>query len=196
MMSIATEYSDKTDDELMALTAGRDHLAAAVLVARHQRSLLNLFYRYTADRTLSEDLAQEVFLRVYKSAPLYEPRSVFKIWLYRIAKNICFNEMKATRGRRELPEEVIVEGDPRDALIAAEREIRVKQAVAALPERQKLALILRRFHGLSQQETAETMETTPEAIESLMMRARTRLRTTLADLAEDRTHNREDEQKR
>ncbi|MFH1147555.1 MAG: sigma-70 family RNA polymerase sigma factor [Pseudomonadota bacterium] len=179
-----TEYGEKTDDELMALTATRDHRAAVVLIARHQRPLLNLFYRYTADRTLSEDLAQEVFLRVYKSAPLYEPRSVFRIWLYRIAKNICFNEMKATRGRRELPEEIIGQDDPGEALIASERAIRVRQAVASLPERQKLALILRRFHGLSQHETAETMETTPEAIESLMARAKAKLKILLADLAE------------
>ncbi len=194
-MGRTTEYGEKTDDELMALTARRDHHAAAILIARHQRPLLNLFYRYTADRTLSEDLAQEVFLRVYKSAPLYEPRSIFRIWLYRIAKNICFNEMKATRGQRELPEEIIGQDDPGESLIASERDLRVRQAVASLPERQKLALILRRFHGLSQQETAETMETTPEAIESLMTRAKAKLRVLLADMAEDEPQGREDREK-
>ena len=83
----------------MALVAGGDHRAAAVLVSRHQGRLLNLFYRYTNDRLLAEDLAQEVFLRVYKSAPLYEPRAPFQVWLYRVAKNLCLNELKARRVR-------------------------------------------------------------------------------------------------
>lgn len=182
-MGKALDYKDKSDENLMVLIAAKDHGAAAALIFRHQRGLLNLFYRYTNDRLLAEDLAQEVFLRVYKSAPFYQPRSLFKVWLYRIAKNVCFNELKARQLRRRLPEPEADGGCPREELIRMERAQYIQKAIEALPERQRLALILRRFQGLSQKETAEIMETSPEAIESLLARAKTRLRSMLADLS-------------
>ncbi len=181
-MGKGLEYKDKSDEELMALVAARDESAVTALVSRHQRGLLNLFYRYTNDRLLSEDLAQEVFLRVYKSAPLYEPRSLFTVWLYRIAKNICLNELKARRARMYRPEEGPASKTPHEELLREERAARVRQAIEALPERQRLAIILRRFQGLSQQETAEVMDTTPEAMEGLLARAKMKLRSALADL--------------
>jgi RNA polymerase sigma-70 factor (ECF subfamily) len=179
--------AERTDEELMAMMAGADHAAAATLVARHQRGLFNLFHRYTNDRLLAEDLTQEVFLRVYKSAPSYEPRAPFGVWLYRIAKNLCFNELKA-RGVRRRPLEVAVEPEaggpssPHEELERAQRAARVWQAIEDLPERQRLALILRRFEGLSQAEAAEVMEATEEAVEGLMARAKARLKLALADL--------------
>jgi len=181
-MGRALEYSNKSDEELMALIARRDYNAVATMVSRHQRGLLNLFYRYTNDRLLAEDLAQEVFLRVYKSAPLYESRSLFKVWLYRVAKNVCLNELKTLQVFEKLPEQKAETKSPQEEMIQAEREIRVRQAIEMLPERQKLALILRRFQGLSQEETAEVMEATSEAIEGLLTRAKARLRLALADL--------------
>lgn len=164
------------------MIARRDYDAVAILVSRHQRGLLNFFYRYTNDRLLAEDLAQEVFLRVYKSAPLYESRALFKVWLYRIAKNVCLNELKAPQIFEKLTEQKAETESPQEEMIQAEREIRVRQAIGTLPERQKLALILRRFQGLSQEETAEVMEATSEAIEGLLTRAKARLRSALADL--------------
>lgn len=164
------------------MIARRDYNAVATMVSRHQRGLLNLFYRYTNDRLLAEDLAQEVFLRVYKSAPLYESRSLFKVWLYRIARNVCLNELKTLQVFEKLPEQKAETESPQEEMIQAEREIRVRQAIEMLPERQKLALILRRFQGLSQEETAEVMEATSEAIEGLLTRAKARLRLALADL--------------
>jgi len=181
-MGKALDYSHKTDEELMALMAAADHAAAAALVARHQRGLLNLFWRYTFDRLLAEDLTQEVFLRVYKSAPLYEPRAPFRVWLYRIARNICFNELKARRVRQRPLEEPGPERSPHEELDRAQREQRVRAAIEALPERQRLALILHRFEGLPQAAVAEVMETTPEAVEALIGRAKARLRQLLADL--------------
>jgi len=190
-MDKALDYTDKTDEELMALMAGADHRAAAALVARHQRGLLNLFWRYTGDRMLAEDLAQEVFLRVYKSAPLYEPRAPFSVWLYRIAKNVCFNELAARRVRHrpQMAQPQMAEAEaqehaasPHEAVERAQREVRVRQAVEALPERQRLAIVLQRYHALSLAEVAEVMETTPEAVEALLARAKDKLRHSLADL--------------
>ncbi len=170
----------------MAAMAGADHAAAAALVERHQRGLLNLFYRYTNDRLLAEDLAQEVFLRVYKSAPLYEPRAPFRVWLYRIARNLCLNELRSRRVRRRPLEETAPSwaASPAEERARAEREERVRQAVEGLPERQRLALILRHYEGLSQAEAAEVLQTTVEAVEGLLGRARAKLRLALADLLE------------
>jgi RNA polymerase sigma-70 factor (ECF subfamily) len=181
-MGKALEHSQRTDEELMALMARGDHGAAAILVSRYQRGLLNLFYRYTNDRWLAEDLTQEVFLRVYKSAPLYEPRAPFKVWLYRVAKNLCFNELKARRVRERPVEQEAEPPTPHDELVRTQREARVRRAIEGLPERQRLALILRRFEGLSLAEAAAVMETTAGAVEQLLARAKASLRQTLADL--------------
>ncbi len=176
------EYRDKADEELMALIAAKDHDAVVALVSRHQRGVLNLLYRYTNDRLLAEDLAQEVFLRVYKSAALYESRSRFRVWLYRIAKNVCLNELSAIRLRGRLAQPETMAESPQEEVIRAEREAQVRRAIQMLPERQRLAIILRRFQGLSQEEAAEVMGTSAEAIEGLLTRAKARLRLALADL--------------
>jgi RNA polymerase sigma-70 factor (ECF subfamily) len=166
----------------MALIANGDHGAAAALVSRHQRKLLNLFYRYTNDRLLAEDLSQEVFLRVYKSAPLYQARAPFQVWLYRVAKNLCLNELKAKRVREHAPEREAEMPTPHDDLARAQREARVRRAIEELPERQRLVLILHRFEGFSLRDTAALMETTAGAVEQLLVRAKARLKTALADL--------------
>jgi RNA polymerase sigma-70 factor (ECF subfamily) len=181
-MGKALEHSQRTDEELMALVADGDHGAATVLVSRHQGKLLNLFYRYTNDRLLAEDLSHEVFLRVYKSAPLYQPRAPFQVWLYRVAKNLCLNELKAKRVREHPPEQEAETPTPYDELVRAQREARVRRAIEELPERQRLVLILHRFEGFSLSDTAAVMETTPGAVEQLWVRAKARLKTTLADL--------------
>jgi RNA polymerase sigma-70 factor, ECF subfamily len=181
-MGKTLEGAERTDEELMAAMARGDHGAAAAFVLRHQRGLLNLFYRYTNDRLLAEDLAQEVFLRVYKSAPLYEPRAPFRVWLYRVAKNLCLNELKARRVRERGLEPAPEPPTPHEELVRAQREARVRRALEELPERQRLALILQRFKGLSLAETAAVMETTPGAVEQLLTRAKAKLKTILADL--------------
>jgi len=181
-MGKAIEHTERTDEELVALMAEGDHGAAATLVSRHQRGLLNFFYRYTNDRLLAEDLAQEVFLRVYKSAPHYEPRTAFTIWLYRVAKNLCFNELKARRVRERPLEQPVGVPTPHEEFDKAQREARIRRAIGVLPDRQRLALILRRFEGLSLTEAAAVLETTPGALEQLLARAKARLKTTLADL--------------
>jgi RNA polymerase sigma-70 factor (ECF subfamily) len=181
-MGKALEHTERTDEELIAAMAGGDHGAATALVSRHQRGLLNLFYRYTNDRLLAEDLTQEVFLRVYKSAPLYEPRAPFLVWLYRVAKNLCFNELKARRVRKRPLEPEGEPPTPHDELVRAQREARVRRAMEGLPDRQRLALILRRFEGLSLAEAAAVLETTPGAVEQLLARGKASLKKTLADL--------------
>ena len=188
--------ASRTDEQLVARMGRGDRAAAASLVMRHQRGLLNFFYRYTNDALLAEDLAQETFLRMVRAAPSYEPRAAFGVWMYCIARNLCFNEIKA-RGlrRRPIEREAAVPG-PEHEVSRAQLDARVRAAVRELPERQRLALVLRRFEGLSSSEVAEVMGTTVDAIDALMNRAAARLRSSLMDLLDDDEAGRCDERGR
>ena len=94
---------DLSSEDLMARIAKGDEEAFEILVNRHQTSVLNLIYRFIGDRTQAKDLAQEVFLRVWQAAKSYEPKAKFTTWIYRIATNLCLNELKSARRRRWFP---------------------------------------------------------------------------------------------
>jgi RNA polymerase sigma-70 factor (ECF subfamily) len=80
-----------SSEDLMARTAEGDELAFEIVVRRHQTSVLNLVYRYIGDRAKAKDLAQEVFIRVWRAANRYEPKAKFTTWIYRITANLCLN---------------------------------------------------------------------------------------------------------
>ena len=89
-----------SDEELMARIAGSDAQAFEILVRRHQRRILNLIYRSIGDRIQAEDVAQEVFLRVWRAAEDYKPKAKFTTWVYRIAVNLCLDALKATHRKQ------------------------------------------------------------------------------------------------
>jgi len=86
-----------SSEELMARIGAGDRYAFEILVRRHQRAVLNFIYRFIGDRSEAEDLAQEVFLRVWQSAPTYKPTARFTTWLYRITANLCINKHQSER---------------------------------------------------------------------------------------------------
>src|SRR4030042_3533367 len=88
-----------SEDLMVRITEG-DEYAFELLVGRHQSSILNLIYRCIGDRTKSQDLAQEVFIRVWQAAGSYEPKAKFTTWIYRITTNLCINELKSSRRKR------------------------------------------------------------------------------------------------
>ncbi|MCX5825498.1 MAG: sigma-70 family RNA polymerase sigma factor, partial [Deltaproteobacteria bacterium] len=98
-MTVA-EDNALSDEELMARIAGSDAQAFEILVRRHQRHILNLLYRTIGDRTQAEDVAQEVFLRVWRAAEDYEPKSKFTTWVYRIAVNLCLDALKSAHHKQ------------------------------------------------------------------------------------------------
>ncbi|MBI5533800.1 MAG: sigma-70 family RNA polymerase sigma factor [Deltaproteobacteria bacterium] len=175
----------RSSEQLMARVGAGDRKAASELVLRHQRALLNFFYRYTNDPLLAEDLTQETFLRIYRAAPTYLPCAPFGVWLFRIARNLCLNELKSRRYRRAQLDPGCSVADPEHAVARAQLDERVRLAVRQLPERQRLALVLRRFEGLSVSEVAQVMETTTDAVDGLMARAASRLRASLGDLLQE-----------
>jgi len=186
-----------TNEDLMCrVTAGNKH-AFEALVDRHQRPVLNFIFRFLGDRVEAEDQAQEVFLRVWKSAGTYKPDAKFTTWLYRIAINLCINKQRALRIRRRFsvsqphePEQnsgdtfFAAEGaettTAENHLINSEQSRRILNALNDLPTSQRLAIVLKIYDGLSYHEIAQLMNRPVSAVDSLLIRAKKNLRKKLA----------------
>jgi RNA polymerase sigma-70 factor (ECF subfamily) len=183
-------------EDLMARIVKGDNDAFEILVNRHQTSVLNLIYRFIGDRTQAKDLAQEVFIRVWKNAKNYEPKAKFTTWLYRITANLCFNELKASRRKKwfqflrfgdqheETIEDTFVDGSPspEDHLLAKERNRQLSDALQSLLANQRMALILKRYDNLSYKEIAQILGCSVSAVESLLVRAKKALQEKLKNL--------------
>jgi RNA polymerase sigma-70 factor (ECF subfamily) len=186
---------DLSSEDLMDRIAKGDHDAFEILVNRHQTSVLNLIYRFIGDRTQARDLAQEVFLRIWQSAKGYEPKAKFTTWMYRIATNLCLNELKSARrkkwvsffgsreGAGDSMEESLSDDAPsaEDLLLTRERNHHITDALQSLPPNQRMALVLKRYDELSYQEIARIMGCSVSAVESLLVRAKRILQEKLKD---------------
>jgi RNA polymerase sigma-70 factor (ECF subfamily) len=179
-------------EDLMARVAKGDRYAFEALVKRHQKRVLNLVYRLIGDKARAEDLAQEVFIRVWKAAGRYKLTAQFNTWIYRITTNLCLNELKSSRHREfffpflrtkeEDPEEDYLERhidwtqSPEELLIAAETNRQVSAALRSLPAQQRFAVVLKRYDGLSYDEIARILGCSVSAVDSLLVRAKRNLR--------------------
>ena len=148
------------------------------LVERHQRDVYRLCYRYVGGHEDANDLAQEVFLRAWRSIGRFRGDSAFSTWLYRIAVNACLNHRALKRPlTQELPEEL---PDPaRGALSRAEADEdarRVRGAIAQLPEKQRATLILKLYHDLSHEEVARALGSSVGTVKSNLFHALANLR--------------------
>ena len=176
---------DQQDVAWMLRVKDGDRAAFRHLVERYQHPLTNFVYRTVLSRPDADDLTQEVFLRVYRAAPSYQPTAKFSTWLYRIAANTSLNHLKAA-GRTSIepcePEQLTASSgaDPHRGFEHHELEAAVEQALRQLPDRQRIAVTLRRFEELSYAEIAEAMDCSVQAVDSLLRRAADMLRATLA----------------
>lgn len=180
------------DVRLMLQVRDDDAGAFEELVHRYQNRLVSLLAHLAGRRDLAEDLAQEVFLRVYRARKRYVPGSKFSTWLYTIAHNVASNALRGLARRKEVHlvgSDSGANGNPLDAAALAasglmptrqldKAELRevVQLAVAALNERQRMAVLLNKFEHLSYEEIAEIMRLNPPAVKSLLSRARSKLR--------------------
>jgi RNA polymerase sigma-70 factor (family 1) len=181
---------DAEDIRLMGLVSAGDDRAFEALVERHQRLVVGTVGRMLGTNSDAEDIAQQVFVRVWKNAKRYEPRAKFTTWLLKITRNLVFNELRrrarhpavplqSETGEEERPlrdERAIA---PDASLLEQELQKAVDAAIAQLPETQRMAVILRRYEELSYEEIAETLEQSVSAVKSLLFRARTELRASL-----------------
>jgi RNA polymerase sigma-70 factor, ECF subfamily len=179
------------DAALMLRVREGDREAFALLVDRYKQPVMNLVARTLRDLTEAEDVAQHVFLQVFKSAHRYEVTAKFSTWIFTIARNLCLNEIRrrsrhpadsldATReGEEEQAarqiEDVRTFSAP-DALLQRELEVKVDEAVNALPEKQRTALLLCRQEDVSYEEIAKVLGCSVSATKSLIHRARETLK--------------------
>jgi RNA polymerase sigma-70 factor (ECF subfamily) len=179
MTEVGPNADARGDDELLTLAGTGDQRAYRTLVARHLPRVLAMARRITGNAAEAEDVAQDAFLRVWQKAPdWHEGDARFSTWLYRVVVNLCVD-----RRRRKPMAPIEAAGDPEDPTPSAEsqmadgqRDRRVKDAVAGLPERQRTALVLTYYEEMSNAAVAEVMGVSVSALESLLVRARKALR--------------------
>ncbi len=177
-----------SDWQLLERTAAGDEEAFRCLVERHQDRVVRLCERLLGDSTEALDAAQEVFLKTYRRAAHLEPRGQLYTWLYRVATNHCLNllrrrsivrflSLSRSTPRDDGPELDPADGaaGPEEALEARRRWQATRRAIGALPESQRVVLVLAKFEGLSYREIADTLSITVAAVESRLFRAMRRL---------------------
>ncbi|MFO8007344.1 MAG: sigma-70 family RNA polymerase sigma factor [Candidatus Brocadiia bacterium] len=173
----------RSDEELMAEVADGDMDAFGELVRRHQDSAWRIAYHYVGDRAEAEDLAQEAFLKVLDAASGYRPTARFTTYLYRVIANLCIDYHRKKRpdypGR--LPPQQSPLEEPDQHLAQEERDRAIQRALDELPDRQRMATVLRYYEELSLSEIAKAMDTTYKAVERLLARARQSLTGHLGD---------------
>jgi RNA polymerase sigma factor (sigma-70 family) len=166
---------DRSDDALLALYAKGDAEAARLMALRFTPVALRVAQRMLRDPAEAEDVAQEAMLRLWRMAPGWRPGAAkVSTWLYRVVANLCTDRL---RKRRTVPLDGMPEpedGVPgvAERMIDADRATALEEALAALPERQRQAVILRHLEGLANPEIAEVMEVGVEAVESLVARGK------------------------
>ncbi len=195
---------ESTDPDVRLMLQVRDDHAAAFeeLVLRYQSRLITVLEHMVGRRRNAEDLAQEVFLRVYRARKTYTPGAKFSTWLFTIANNVARNALRSNARRREVQvrasesgsfsasslEQMALEASgamPTRQLDNAEMAEVVRLAIETLNERQRMAMLLSKFEGMSYADIAESMELTTQAVKSLLSRARENLRTVLDPYVQD-----------
>lgn len=185
-----------TDAEIMLRVKAGDESAFNFLVQKYRRPLVSFMYRMARNSAAAEDLAQEVFLRVYRSRQTYEASAKFTTWLYRIATNLAVNHARDTRKERpevtvsldEPDEETGSTMDVRDAsmtveetMVRQERMAAIRKKVEALPERQRLAVIMHKYQQMDYKQIADVLKLSESATKSLLFRAYESLREQLKE---------------
>jgi RNA polymerase sigma-70 factor, ECF subfamily len=181
---------DADDVRLMRLIGRGDTAALEELIEKHQSLVAGTVARMLGSNSDVEDIAQQVFIRVWKSARRYVPRAKFTTWLLKITRNLVFNELRRTKRHAHVPlqpelgaEESPLKDDlnpaPDASLLELELQRKIEEAIMQLPETQRMALVLRRYEQLSYEEIGEVLDLSVPAVKSVLFRARTELRSRL-----------------
>ena len=183
------------DAQLMLRVREGDDTSFALLLERHRGPVVHFLFRMVQNQAVSEELAQEVFLRVYRSRATYEPTAKFTTWLFRIATHVALNSIrdrKKEKGHESLDEEMLdgLERQVADRQQTVEQEMvhevklrEVRQAIEALPAKQRAAVLMHKYEGLDYAQIAGVLSCSESAVKSLLFRAYESLRGRLAHMA-------------
>ena len=183
-----------SDADLMLRVKDGDEDSFAYLLSKHRDPVVNYLYRMVQNAAVAEELAQEVFLRVYRARRNYVPTAKFTTWLYRIATHVALNSLrdgKYARNVEYLDDDTNERSrelrDPvptiEDHMVADAQGAEIRLAVMALPENQRAAVILHKYHELDYKEIAQSLSCSESAVKSLLFRAYDTLRVRLRHLA-------------
>ncbi len=182
------------DAELMLRVKEGDGASFGVLLEKHRASVIHFVYRLVQEQAVAEELAQEVFLRVYRSRSSYEPTAKFKTWLFRIATHLALNwlrDEKHERGQErldetsgDLPVRQVCDRRPsvEQVLVYQVKLQEVRRAVAALPEKQRAAVLMHKYEEMEYAQIAKVLSCSESAVKSLLFRAYETLRARLAHM--------------
>ena len=204
--SLPNQYLADPDVQLMLRVATDDHGAFEELVRRYQHRLIGFFFNLLGDRTVSEDLAQDAFLRIYRARERYKASARFSTWLFRIAHNLASNQIRGMAKRKReislvarqsesqelrLEQRVLADRSalmPTRQLVSREVQIQVREALDCLGERQKMAVLLHKFEGMSYEDIGNVMGMNVVAVKSLLARARGKLKIALEQVCLTDSH--------
>ena len=183
------------DAELMRRIKDGDGASFGLLLGKYRATVVHFLYRMIQDHAIAEELAQEVFLRVYRSRSTYEPTAKFTTWLFRIATHLALNSLRDAKYERlqesldadsdEMPVRQLSDTRPSmEQFMVYEAKLdEVRKAVAALPERQRAAVLMHKYEDLEYSQIAKALSCSESAVKSLLFRAYETLRTRLAHVA-------------
>jgi RNA polymerase sigma-70 factor (ECF subfamily) len=182
---------EEPEAKIMSEIAGGNISAFKEIVDLYQKPLINFIARFLGDKTTAEDIAQEVFIKVFKAAKDYRPKSKFKTWLFKITSNLCLNQIRDNKNQPkiidtfELNEAGFLAIAPESCCPEKTFEKKelgevIRDAILNLPKKQRIALLLQKHNGFSYNEISQIMECSVSAVESLIQRARQNLKKRLA----------------
>jgi RNA polymerase sigma-70 factor, ECF subfamily len=192
---MAVEFARDADTALMLKVSQGDTPSFGLLLQRHRGSVVNHLHRLVRNHAIAEELAQDVFIRVYRSRSKYRPEAKFTTWLFRITMNIALNWRRDTRreagfvrldrdsqGTRKLQ---LSDGEPRadEILVHSQRAREIRAAIETLPPKQLAAVLMHKYEGMDYTQIAEVLGCSIPALKSTLFRAYETLRRRLAHLA-------------
>jgi len=183
------------DAELMLRVKEGDGASFALLLEKHRSPVVHFLYRMIQNQAVAEELAQDVFLRVYRSRATYEPTAKFTTWLFRIATHLALNSIRDGRHERqqdrldddssELPVRQVSDGSPsvEQRMVYQAKLEEVRKAIAMLPEKQRAAVLMHKYEEMEYSQIAKVLSCSESAVKSLLFRAYETLRARLAHMA-------------
>ncbi|MGD0771372.1 MAG: RNA polymerase sigma factor [Candidatus Solibacter sp.] len=183
------------DAELMLRVKEGDDASFGVLLEKHRSSVVHFLYRMVQNHAVAEELAQEVFLRVYRSRSTYEPAAKFTTWLFRIATHLALNSLRDGKNERlqerldddtgDLPVRQVSDRRPsvEQSMVYQAKLDEIRRAIGTLPQKQRAAVLMHKYEEMEYSQIAKVLSCSESAVKSLLFRAYETLRARLAHMA-------------